>query len=380
MDCRRFLLTSPAGALAAPLAAEAQQAGKVYRFGYLGRPVNPRTLRHFARAGRRRFREALVIGAVRARESLEHPQRLLLVATVGLVLTGCVTLTPQQKDTIAEVQGFADATTAHYEVPRVRIVVEPATNLGIGARYRLAHLYLNVRVLGSRGLTAIAAHELAHYVLGHDIPMAGASMGEFQRAQELRELDANAKAVEILMLVKGLTEREAVQTMVNHLTGAQRAEDRGGARAWGHRAPTQEIADLLQRFPKFIPPQVGGEPVPLDSVDPRYSAYLGRVREMIKQKWSYPCVTNEATATCEYKSAKVVIVFDVLSDGRVTLVAVQERSGHEIYDDYAVNAITQASPFPPVPPELMTLAKSGGTGIRITAAFDYNATVQRPNE
>ena len=36
MDRRRFLVTSLAGALAAPLAAEAQQAGRMYRIGYLG--------------------------------------------------------------------------------------------------------------------------------------------------------------------------------------------------------------------------------------------------------------------------------------------------------------------------------------------------------
>jgi hypothetical protein len=36
MDRRRFLLTSLAGALAAPLAAEGQQARKVYRIGWLG--------------------------------------------------------------------------------------------------------------------------------------------------------------------------------------------------------------------------------------------------------------------------------------------------------------------------------------------------------
>jgi putative ABC transport system substrate-binding protein len=35
MDRRRFLLTSLAGVLAAPFAAEAQQAGKVYRIGFL---------------------------------------------------------------------------------------------------------------------------------------------------------------------------------------------------------------------------------------------------------------------------------------------------------------------------------------------------------
>ena len=35
MDRRRFLLTSLAGAFAAPLAAEAQHAGKIYRIGVL---------------------------------------------------------------------------------------------------------------------------------------------------------------------------------------------------------------------------------------------------------------------------------------------------------------------------------------------------------
>jgi putative ABC transport system substrate-binding protein len=36
MDRRRFLLTSLAGAFAVPLAAEAQQAGKVWQIGFLG--------------------------------------------------------------------------------------------------------------------------------------------------------------------------------------------------------------------------------------------------------------------------------------------------------------------------------------------------------
>jgi hypothetical protein len=35
VDRRRFLVTSLAGAVAAPLAAEAQQAGRVYRIGFL---------------------------------------------------------------------------------------------------------------------------------------------------------------------------------------------------------------------------------------------------------------------------------------------------------------------------------------------------------
>jgi putative ABC transport system substrate-binding protein len=42
VDRRRFLLTSLAGALAVPLAAEAQQVGKIYRIGYLAAVYAPR--------------------------------------------------------------------------------------------------------------------------------------------------------------------------------------------------------------------------------------------------------------------------------------------------------------------------------------------------
>jgi hypothetical protein len=48
------------------------------------------------------------------------------------------------------------------------------------------------------------AHELGHYVLGHDsVIQQASSQAEYQRVQERRELDANAKAVEILVRVQG---------------------------------------------------------------------------------------------------------------------------------------------------------------------------------
>src|SRR5213596_128807 len=143
------------------------------------------------------------IGAPRRRHGF-------VVATLVISVVGCATLTPQEQDTVADVQRFADRTATAYNLPRIRVTIEPATNLGIGGRYRQGNFYLNERMLGSRGLTAVVAHELAHYVLGHDTRLQGASMAELQRAQELRELDANAKAVEILMRVKEMTQREAV--------------------------------------------------------------------------------------------------------------------------------------------------------------------------
>jgi outer membrane biosynthesis protein TonB len=116
---------------------------------------------------------------------------------------------------------------------------------------------------------------------------------------------------------------------------------------------------------------IEGEPIPLDSKDPKYNDYLERVRRMIKEKWGYPCIKDLATGHCDYKSARLVIVFGILKDGRVPTLEVAQQSGYAIYDDYATNAIRLAQPFPPVPPALLATAKSGSAGIKIVAAFQY---------
>jgi TonB family protein len=110
---------------------------------------------------------------------------------------------------------------------------------------------------------------------------------------------------------------------------------------------------------------IEGEPIPLESKDPRYSDYLDRIRRMIKSKWSYPCVKNADTHECEYKSGRLIIEFGIAKDGRVPFVTVRQSSGFVIMDDYAVNAIKLASPFPAVPD---TVSKKG---IPILASFHY---------
>lgn len=112
---------------------------------------------------------------------------------------------------------------------------------------------------------------------------------------------------------------------------------------------------------------IEGEPIPLDSKDPKYNDYLDRVRRMIKEKWAYPCVHDPASGRCEYKSTQLVIEFGILKDGKVPYVMVRKQSQFDVYDDYAVNAIKLASPFPPIP-ESMT---GGRTGIPILATFSY---------
>src|SRR6266705_3454175 len=80
---------------------------------------------------------------------------------------------------------------------------------------------------------------------------------------------------------------------------------------------------------------IEGEPIPLDSTDPKYNDYLDRVRRMIKEKWGYPCVKDSMTGHCDYKSARLVIVFGILKDGRVPMLEIAQQSGYGVYDDYA---------------------------------------------
>ena len=109
---------------------------------------------------------------------------------------------------------------------------------------------------------------------------------------------------------------------------------------------------------------IEGEPIPLDSADPRYSDYLDQVRRRIKDKWGYPCVKNDSTRQCEYKTAKLIIEFGIAKNGKVPFITVVRSSGYPIYDDYAVNAVKLAD-FPPIPD---TFSK---TGVPILATFSY---------
>jgi hypothetical protein len=116
---------------------------------------------------------------------------------------------------------------------------------------------------------------------------------------------------------------------------------------------------------------IEGDPIPLDSSDARYSDYLEQVRRRIKEKWGFPCVRNPSTRECDHHSTSLDVHFGIMKDGKVGFVDVVRAADHPIYDDYAVNAIKLASPFPPVPPAMMNTMKPGSTGLAISARFSY---------
>ena len=175
----------------------------------------------------------------------------VLAISLALAVAGCVSLTPKQQDKVADIQHLADRATDVYGKPRVRITIQPATNLNIGAIYRQGNFFINVRMLDSPNLTKLVAHELAHYILGHDgfVPNA-VSQAEWTRGQQQKELDANAKAVEILVRAGGMTEPEAVKVVADALRRSADAQARHNLPLPpGHLPASAELADLLARFP-----------------------------------------------------------------------------------------------------------------------------------
>ncbi|HYZ88528.1 MAG TPA: TonB family protein, partial [Myxococcales bacterium] len=68
---------------------------------------------------------------------------------------------------------------------------------------------------------------------------------------------------------------------------------------------------------------------------------------------------------CEYRSTQLIIEFGIQKNGELAFVTLTRTSGHPIYDDYALNAVKLASPFPPIPDSFSK------KGVPIHASFHY---------
>jgi len=167
-------------------------------------------------------------------------------------LAACSTLTPGQDRSLDEVRAFADETARRYGREPIHVLVSHNPDSPVGS-YRRGFFAVNRLVLGSEFRDAIVAHELAHYVLGHDAPLAGATGDARRREVEQRELDANAKAVEILAWVRAVPEDQALRMVYSYLLNVHRRLQRSpGEDLLGHRPPCDEIADLLGRYPQQL--------------------------------------------------------------------------------------------------------------------------------
>ena len=117
---------------------------------------------------------------------------------------------------------------------------------------------------------------------------------------------------------------------------------------------------------------IEGEPILLaEPTEPGVSAYLEGVTRKILKNWAFPCIKNPESGACEYKTTSVAVEFGILRDGPVAYVEIRTPAGFPIYDEFAINAIKGASPFPPVPDVVMDRMKPGSTSAAIRANFHY---------
>ena len=101
---------------------------------------------------------------------------------------------------------------------------------------------------------------------------------------------------------------------------------------------------------------VEGQPIPLDTPEPKYQDYFNKVRERIKANWVYPRQAGERNIEGE-----LLIEFHIAKDGRLEFIELRDSSGTRILDDAALTAVKLAQPFPPVPDDIAkrTLAING---------------------
>jgi len=96
---------------------------------------------------------------------------------------------------------------------------------------------------------------------------------------------------------------------------------------------------------------IEGEPIPLDTRDPRYTDYFDQIRRLIRANWIYPREAGERGI-----GGQLVIEFVIAKDGHLSAIELRRSSGVEILDRFALNAVKLAQPFPRVPDSVARVA------------------------
>jgi len=94
-----------------------------------------------------------------------------------------------------------------------------------------------------------------------------------------------------------------------------------------------------------LPPEQ--DPLLKEELNNLWTGYTTKVRQMIARAKIYPPKARE-----KGQQGKIYLSFKIGKDGKVLKLFVEHSSGHEILDEAARIAITDAGPFPPIPEKL----------------------------
>ena len=160
-------------------------------------------------------------------------------------------LTSAQRQALAEVREFAGAFASAYHLPatiEVSVMKLGSTNLdslaNVGVVYSLGKLLVDPGLLEAPTRDVLIAKVLALQLAPR--VHAADSLADYQRQRRHQSFEANAKAVEVLVQIKGWTERTALQRVHAWLLGLN---VRGVPPREGQPTPCEQIVDLLARFP-----------------------------------------------------------------------------------------------------------------------------------
>ncbi|PYN21446.1 MAG: hypothetical protein DMD99_19685 [Candidatus Rokuibacteriota bacterium] len=107
-------------------------------------------------------------------------------------------------------------------------------------------------------------------------------------------------------------------------------------------APARREASTPPPAPPLGAPSgssAGTGPLTLSVSDFPYAYYIRQVQQKIQERWNGRAIPGQQPA----------VVFEIRRDGRLNVVAIDRTSGNAYYDQIALRAINDASPFPPLP-------------------------------
>jgi hypothetical protein len=169
---------------------------------------------------------------------------------------GTGALTPDEEASLQQVRDFARVTAERY---RMVAPLEVSVASWVGspslpqyasspAVYTGGTLYLNRRLLRASNRDLVIATALAYEMLR--APSRATTLTDRERERAQIVLDGNAKAVDILVRIKGMSEEAALDQMYAWLLGMHRAALASGRPPKpGSPPPCEAIGDLLRRYP-----------------------------------------------------------------------------------------------------------------------------------
>jgi len=166
-------------------------------------------------------------------------------------------LSPEEEISLREIRNFARATAQRY---RMVAPLEVSVASWVGnpslpqyatspAVYTRGSLFLNRRLLRASNRDLVIATALAYEMVRG--PGTATSLADRERERAKLALDSNARAVDILVQVKGMSEQAALDEMYAWLLGMHHAAVASGRPTPPDRPrPCDAIGNLLQRYPE----------------------------------------------------------------------------------------------------------------------------------